>query len=78
MEQGYSAMTIRSVAGACGVVFELILQYTKMHIKPMKKSRRLIMSIKNEPKYKNGLLMAIREQLEHRALWIYLLVDEAK
>ena len=36
------------------------------------------MSIKNEPKYKNGLLKAIREQLEHRALWMYLLVDEAK
>ena len=36
------------------------------------------MSIVNEPKYKNGLLMAIREQLEHRALWMYLLCDEAK
>ena len=36
------------------------------------------MSIQNEPKYKNGLLMAIREQLEHRALWMYLLCDEAK
>ena len=36
------------------------------------------MGIKNEPKYKNGLLKAIREQLEHRALWMYLLVDEAK
>ena len=36
------------------------------------------MSIKNEPKYKNGLLAAIREQLEHRALWMYLLCDEAK
>ena len=36
------------------------------------------MSIQNEPKYKNGLLKAIREQLEHRALWMYLLCDEAK
>ena len=36
------------------------------------------MSITNEPKYKNGLLQAIREQLEHRALWMYLLCDEAK
>ena len=35
------------------------------------------MSIVNEPKYKNGLLAAIREQLEHRALWMYLLCDEA-
>ena len=29
--------------------------------------------IVNEPKNKNGLLQAIREQLEHRALWMYLL-----
>ena len=36
------------------------------------------MSIVNEPKYKNPLLMAIREQLEHRALWMYLLCDEAQ
>ena len=36
------------------------------------------MSIKNEPKIKNGLIVAIREQLEHRALWMYLLCDEAK
>ena len=36
------------------------------------------MSITNEPKYRNGLLQAIREQLEHRALWMYLLCDEAK
>lgn len=33
--------------------------------------------IVNEPKYKNALLQAIREQLEHRALWLYLLCDEA-
>ena len=31
----------------------------------------------NEPKNKNALLRAIREQLEHRALWLYLLCDEA-
>ena len=35
------------------------------------------MSVKNEAKYKNPLLKAIREQLEHRALWMYLLCDEA-
>ena len=33
--------------------------------------------VKNEPKYKNGLLQAIRAQLEHRAFWLYLLCDEA-
>ena len=36
------------------------------------------MSVINEPKHKNGLLQAIRAQLEHRALWMYLLCDEAK
>ena len=36
------------------------------------------MTIKNEPKIKNPLIVAIREQLEHRALWMYLLQDEAK
>lgn len=36
------------------------------------------MSIKNEPRIKNPLIVAIREQLEHRALWMYLLCDEAK
>ena len=33
--------------------------------------------IKNEPKIRNPLIVAIREQLEHRALWMYLLCDEA-
>ncbi len=33
--------------------------------------------VKNEPKIKNPLLQAIRAQLEHRALWLYLLCDEA-
>ncbi|MBE6894392.1 MAG: elastase-1 [Ruminococcaceae bacterium] len=35
-------------------------------------------NIKNEAKIKNPLIVAIREQLEHRALWMYLLCDEAK
>ena len=34
--------------------------------------------IKNEAKIKNPLIVGIREQLEHRALWMYLLCDEAK
>lgn len=33
--------------------------------------------IVNEPRIKNPLIKAIREQLEHRALWMYLLCDEA-
>lgn len=35
------------------------------------------MPVKNEPKIKNPLIKAVREQLEHRALWLYLLCDEA-
>lgn len=35
------------------------------------------MSIKNEAKIKNPLIVAIREQLEHRALWMYLLCGHA-
>lgn len=34
-------------------------------------------AIHNEPKIKNGLIRAVREQLEHRALWFYLLWREA-
>ena len=34
--------------------------------------------IKNVPKIKNPLIVSIRELLEHRALWMYLLVDEAR
>jgi len=34
--------------------------------------------IKNEAKIKNPLIVGIREQLEHRALWMYLITDEAK
>ena len=36
------------------------------------------MSIKNNAKIKNPLVRSIRELLEHRALWMYLLCDEAK
>ena len=35
-------------------------------------------NVKNEAKIKNPLIVAVREQLEHRALWMYLLCDEAK
>jgi hypothetical protein len=35
-------------------------------------------NIVNEPKIKNGFIRAVRELLEHRALWMYLLCDEAK
>ena len=34
--------------------------------------------VKNEPKNKNPLIKAVREQLEHRALWMYLICDEAR
>ena len=33
--------------------------------------------VKNEAKSKNPLIVAVREQLEHRAYWLYLLCDEA-
>lgn len=33
--------------------------------------------IKNNPRIKNPLIGAIRELLEHRATWLYLLCDEA-
>ena len=36
------------------------------------------MSIKNEQKIKNPLIVAIREQFDHRDIWMYLLCDEAK
>ena len=35
------------------------------------------MGIVNEPKIKNRLIASIRELLEHRALWLYLLCEEA-
>ena len=34
--------------------------------------------IKNEAKIRNPIIDAVREQLEHRALWLYYLTDEAK
>lgn len=34
-------------------------------------------AIHNEAKIQFPLIVAIREQLEHRALWLYLLCDEA-
>lgn len=33
--------------------------------------------VKNEARIKTPLTVGIREQLEHRALWMYLLTDEA-
>ncbi|MDR0849661.1 MAG: L-2-amino-thiazoline-4-carboxylic acid hydrolase [Propionibacteriaceae bacterium] len=35
-------------------------------------------TIANTPHIKNGLIRAVRELLEHRALWLYLLVDQAR
>ena len=34
--------------------------------------------VKNDAKIKNPLIVAVREQLEHRATWLYLLCDEAQ
>ena len=34
--------------------------------------------IVNTPRIKNGLIAAVRELLEHRALWLYLLTDQAR
>jgi hypothetical protein len=34
--------------------------------------------IKNEASRRNFILTAVRAQLEHRALWLYLLCDEAR
>lgn len=33
--------------------------------------------VKNDAKIKNPIICAVREQLEHRAYWLYLLCDEA-
>ncbi|HZK01395.1 MAG TPA: L-2-amino-thiazoline-4-carboxylic acid hydrolase [Anaerovoracaceae bacterium] len=33
--------------------------------------------VKNNPKIKNIVVVQVREQLEHRAHWLYLLCDEA-
>jgi len=35
------------------------------------------MSIKNEPIIESPLIVSIREQLEHRALWMYPLCNHA-
>ncbi|MGD0169724.1 MAG: L-2-amino-thiazoline-4-carboxylic acid hydrolase [Smithella sp.] len=35
-------------------------------------------SIKNYPKHKNKIIKAVRGMLEHRATWLYLLLDEAE
>jgi hypothetical protein len=35
-------------------------------------------NIKNIPKHKNKIIKAIRGLLEHRATWLYLLLDEAR
>lgn len=42
----------------------------------MKKEK--MTEIKNNPKIKNKLIQSIRELLEHRAAWLYLLIDEAE
>ncbi len=34
--------------------------------------------IVNEPRITNKLIVKVREQLEHRALWLYLIWDEAR
>ena len=35
-------------------------------------------NIKNIPKHNNKLIKAVRSMLEHRATWLYLLLDEAQ
>jgi len=35
-------------------------------------------NIKNRPKHNNKILKAVRGTLEHRATWLYLLLDEAE
>jgi len=35
-------------------------------------------NIQNYPKHKNKLIQAVRGLLEHRAIWLYLLLDEAQ
>jgi len=35
-------------------------------------------NITNHPKHKNKIIKAIRGTLEHRAAWLYLLLDEAE
>ena len=40
--------------------------------------KKEIIEIRNKPKITNKLIQAIRELLEHRAAWLYLLIDEAE
>jgi hypothetical protein len=35
-------------------------------------------NIKNYPKHNNKIIKAVRGMLEHRATWLYLLLDEAR
>jgi len=35
-------------------------------------------NIKNYPKHNNSIIKAVRGTLEHRAAWLYLLLDEAE
>jgi hypothetical protein len=35
-------------------------------------------NIKNYPKHNNKIIKAVRGMLEHRATWLYLLLDEAQ
>jgi hypothetical protein len=55
-----------------------IICYTYGDIDTKCKGESTVSNVKNDPKYKNALLQAIRAQLEHRAFWLYLLCDEAK
>lgn len=42
------------------------------------KKKEPVSIVKNEAKLKNPIIVAIREQLEHRAIWLYVLVTEAE
>lgn len=48
----------------------------RLHVDEGKGDR--MSKIVNEPKNTFPLFVKVREQLEHRALWLYLLVDEAR
>lgn len=43
-----------------------------------RKTQNTSSRITNEPRFRGPILTAIREQLEHRALWMYVLNDEAR
>ena len=42
------------------------------------KKKETVSIVKNEARLKNPIIVAIREQLEHRAIWMYVLVTEAE